>query len=160
MADKQNDRQTRTGKNRCEAVLRQKRALELRLQGKGYQAIADDIGYSSPGNAYRAVQSALKATIQEPADEVRRVELERLDKLLENQWNWAVNHNQPQAVDRVLRIMERRAKYLGLDAPQQIEIADLRRKAEEIAVRLGISAVDVLGQAEAVAAAAMVGEDY
>jgi gamma-glutamyl:cysteine ligase YbdK (ATP-grasp superfamily) len=104
------------------------------LQGKGYQAIADDIGYSSPGNAYRAVQSALKATIQEPADEVRRVELERLDKLLENQWNWAVNHNQPQAVDRVLRIMERRAKYLGLDAPQKYQ-----RVFEEEVLRISLA---------------------
>ena len=64
--------------------------------------------------------SALKQTLQEPADELRKLELERLDKLLLGVWPQAVRGNQG-SVDRALRIMERRAKLLGLDAPVKSE---------------------------------------
>lgn len=60
--------------------------------------------------------SALRATLQEPADELRSLELERLDRLLLGVWSQAAKGNQG-AVDRALKIMERRARLLGLDAP-------------------------------------------
>lgn len=90
------------------------KALELRKEGKTYRDIADDLGYTNPGNAYRAVQDALKEVTREPAEEVLQLELSRLDMLLTAMLPYAMQGDE-KAVLRVLNIMDRRAKYLGLD---------------------------------------------
>lgn len=65
---------------------------------------------------------ALKDTLREPAEELRGLEAERLDMLQE-----ALSDNvEPDkdgllVVDRLLRIMERRAKLLGLDIGKDSE---------------------------------------
>ena len=103
------------------AYERQKEALSLRLVGLSYDAIAERLEFANRSGAFRAVQAALKKTLQEPADELRTLELERLDSMLLPMMAQAKKGNQG-AVDRVLRIMERRAKLLGLDAPTKQEI--------------------------------------
>lgn len=103
-----------------QASERRKQALQLRLAGASYDEIASRLGYSDRGSAWRSVMAALKATLQEPADELRKLELERLDRLLLGVWGQAAKGNQG-AVDRALRIMERRAKLLGLDAPTKVQ---------------------------------------
>lgn len=106
---------------RINALERQRRALELRLAGVSYATIAEQLGYRDGSGAHRAVASALKRTLQEPANAVRKLELERLDKLLFALWP---SRNNPGIVDRILRIMERRAKLLGLDAPAKVSQTD------------------------------------
>jgi len=103
------------------AYERQQEALSLRLVGLSYDAIAERLEFANRSGAFRAVQAALKKTLQEPADELRTLELERLDSMLLPMMAQAKKGNQG-AVDRVLRIMERRAKLLGLDAPTKQEI--------------------------------------
>ena len=103
------------------AYERQKEALSLRLVGLSYDAIAERLEFANRSGAFRAVQAALKKTLQDPADELRTLELERLDSMLLPMMAQAKKGNQG-AVDRVLRIMERRAKLLGLDAPTKQEI--------------------------------------
>jgi hypothetical protein len=97
-----------------QAIDRQLRALELRKAGASYKVIADALGYAHPSGAAQAVVAALKAVVREPAEEVRTLELERLDAALLAIWP-AVRAGNFGAVDRVVRIMERRAKLLGLD---------------------------------------------
>jgi len=99
---------------------RQLEALELRKAGAAYAVIAERLGYRSASGAHAAVSAALKRTQQEPADEVRTLEIERLDRMLLAIWPQVVNGNQG-AIDRALRIMERRAKLQGLDAPAKTE---------------------------------------
>src|SRR5690348_9182032 len=103
------------GKLRIVATERTAEALELRKAGHSYAAIAAKLGYSNQGAAYKAVKRALDRTLQEPADELRRVEVERLDDLLAGLWDKAKGGNL-WAVDRALAIMQRRAELLGLDA--------------------------------------------
>ena len=110
------DSQTR----RVQAHDRHLQALELRKAGATYQSIADKLGYSCAKGAHKAVASALKATLREPADGVRELEIARLDAMLLPLWR-RVQNGDERAVDRVLKIMERRAKLLGLDAPAKIE---------------------------------------
>jgi len=107
------------------ALERKLKALELRKAGFTYQAIADMVGYKTAGGAHRAVLTALKKTLQEPSDEVRKIELERLDELLKALWD--KRHN-PAYADRVLRIMERRSKLLGLDAPTKTDVTSAGEK--------------------------------
>jgi hypothetical protein len=115
-------------------------ALQMRLAGRSYQAIANALGYADHSGAYRAVERALVRVTAEPADELRKIELERLDQL----YRWTMEEattdhlhfyqgvptgfldSAPRlkAMELALRIMERRSKLLGLDAParQRIEV--------------------------------------
>lgn len=109
-------------------------ALELRKQGKSYRQIAIAIGRSK-GLAHRWVGEMLLETLQEPANELRTLELERLDALSDALWPLIVKEMPDdvadedradyrpslKAVDSILRVMERRAKLLGLDAPVRTE---------------------------------------
>ena len=100
---------------------RHKKALELRIAGVSYQKIADNLGYKSRGAAGEAVKSALKKTLQEPADELRTLECERLNSIFLVIWP-LVKQGNMAAIDRAIRIQERRAKYLGLDAPEKRDL--------------------------------------
>ena len=106
---------------RLNAAERQRQALELRKAGATYEVIAQKLGYRGPSSAYGAIKSALHKTLQPPADEVRALEIERLDALLLALWPQARQGNHG-AIDRVLKVMERRARLLGLDAPTRTDI--------------------------------------
>ncbi len=60
------------------------------------------------------VGTALDKTLQEPAENLRQLELERLDAMLTAIWPQALN-GYLGAIDRVLKIIERRSKLLGLE---------------------------------------------
>jgi hypothetical protein len=57
----------------------------------------------------------MRETVQEPADELRRLEAERLDAMLPAVMEKA-RRGRLRSVYAMLRIMERRARLLGLDA--------------------------------------------
>lgn len=109
----------KTSERRLSALDKRIKALELKREGKGYREIAKEVGYRGPSGAHQAVMTALQETLQEPADALRRVESDRLD------WLWReVVDRMPKdhlwAVDRALKIMERRASLFGLDqAPER-----------------------------------------
>lgn len=145
---------TKSGHTAIEANDRQRQALELRKAGVGYQAIADRLGYKDHSGAYRAVKTALRKTLQEPADELRAVEVERLDAMLLGLWTKA-KAGDLLAVDRVLKIMDRRADLLGLDAPRRVEQkidADLAlvigREVEQAAAERGLNPAEVIAEAQ------------
>src|SRR5690242_1094881 len=70
-----------TSPRRLRAAGKQRQALELRIAGATLAQIAAQVGYSDTSGAYRAIQAALKATLQPPADELRRLQYERLERL-------------------------------------------------------------------------------
>jgi len=100
------------------AAEKQVKAMELRKAGATFREIGEKLGYTEAG-ARKAVMSALRKTLREPADELRTLEVERLDAMMQGLWPEALRGN-PNAVTRVLNIMERRAKLLGLDAPAKV----------------------------------------
>lgn len=110
----------------------QLKALELRKAGVSYQRIAETLGYKDASGAWRAVKSALKKTLQEPAAELRTLEVERLDAMLSAIWA-SVKQGQYGAQDRALKIMERRARLLGLDAPVK---ADVTSGGEALTIKI------------------------
>jgi hypothetical protein len=71
--------------------------------------------------AYDAVMGALDATLREPAESVRKLEVERLDRLMLGVWTRAVG-GESESIDRVLKIMDRRSKLLGLAAPTAMSV--------------------------------------
>lgn len=136
-------------------------AARLRTQGWTYQRIADHLGLKQRADAYNAVKRVLDATVREAGEDIRALELERLDRLeaaanevLEREHVTVSNgrvvvlHEAPlpddgpvlAAIDRLLKIQERRARLLGLDAPtkQNITISPERAAAlEQLVEELG-----------------------
>src|SRR3990167_6389839 len=101
--------ESKTSVRRLAAIAKQQQALELRKAGATFDTIAQSLGYASPAGAYAAIESALKRTLQEPADQLRRIEMERLNAMLLSIWP-SVRQGNYGAIDRALRIMERTAK--------------------------------------------------
>jgi hypothetical protein len=107
---------TKATRERIITAERERVALELRKGGATFEAIAQCVGYTDRSTARHAVMRALAATLQEPADELRRLELERCDAMQWALWPTVLDGN-PEAVRACLRIMLRRSQLLGLDAP-------------------------------------------
>jgi hypothetical protein len=122
---------------------RRKNAVALRLAGAAWQAIADQLGYASRGAACEDVRRAMalsRAELAQSANELRETELSRLDRLQAALWTKAINGD-VKAVDAALKIIDRRIRLLGLDAPQQVEVftvdavtARIRALADELGV--------------------------
>lgn len=98
------------------------KAVELRKAGASYAQIADALGLASASSAYRNVMRALARNQSEEVEELRMIEGARLDRMQQSLWHNAVRGDLP-TVDRVLRIMERRARLFGLDAPQKVAVS-------------------------------------
>ena len=93
--------------------------LRLRREGLTHRAIAARLGVA-PATAYRRIRHALDEINErnvEEAASLRDLEVMRLDEMQAALWEQAVDECDTRAIDRVLRIMERRARLLGLDAP-------------------------------------------
>lgn len=103
---------------RIEAAEKRREALQLRKAGLSFSEIARQLGYSNKGAACNAVHAELRALPRESAAEVLTLELFRLDALHQALWPAAMNGD-VGATRQVLAIMERRAKYLRLDALDQ-----------------------------------------
>jgi len=128
--------ESKASEKRIAAAERAASALELRKGGLGFAAIARQLGYAGPSGAYQAIMAALHAVTREPARELVDLELARLDDLLLGLWPDARRGNVLK-IDRVLKIMARRAALLGLDAPQRVAVTDHRQEAEAIAAEIG-----------------------
>jgi hypothetical protein len=98
------------------AMPKQQQALTMRLAGAQYETIASQLGYKDRSGAFRAVQAALKSTLREPAEALRELEAQRLDAANLAIWS-PVQQGNLQAIDRFIKISQRRADLLGLDAP-------------------------------------------
>jgi hypothetical protein len=104
------------------AAERQQKALEMKRIGATYQQIANALGYRNRSSAADAVTRALRSTIsKETANELRLIELARLDTMWIVLWP-QVLAGDLKAVDRCLRIMERRAAICDLNAPTKVRM--------------------------------------
>ena len=117
-------RKTRVSRVRSLAArMRGQQAIKLRMAGATLDDIARQLDFKSAAGAYKSVMRELKATAQdmgEGIEAVRQLELKRLDQMQFPLWP-AVLAGDVQATTTALRIQERRASLLGLDAPKQIE---------------------------------------
>jgi len=114
---------------------REVEALNLRKSGATYDQIGKALGITTQG-AYKAIIRSLKRLNEqnsESSEELRRLEIERLDRMLVAIWPQVLNGNQG-AVDRAIKISERRAKLLGLDAPTRADITSNSDKITPIGV--------------------------
>jgi hypothetical protein len=132
-----------------ETAERDAEMMQMRERGLSYSKIANHFGVTKT-TVSRAVERSLKAIVQEPAEAVLKLELARLDWM----WDQAVQvlerdhivvsngrvifdprqtHDEVPLLDddhvlrtlaAMTRIMDRRARYLGLDAAQKLIISE------------------------------------
>lgn len=135
---------------RAEVALRRTEAIKMRNGGATWEEVAETLGYASRGAAQTDVTRALKAYVDMQglaAEELRARELSDLDAIRDrvldvmNRRHVIVQNGkivrdwvdgepgEPledsgpvlAAADRLLKISERRARLLGLDAPVKVE---------------------------------------
>jgi hypothetical protein len=108
---------------KVQAAQRRQSAVSLRVAGRTYAQIADELGVSKQ-RAYQAVAEAVAEVNQqcrESAEELRRVECERLDAAQAAIWDKVVGGDL-KAVETFLKLATRRARLLGLDAPTRTQV--------------------------------------
>ena len=103
-----------------ELVDKEIKVLELRRAGLTWQRISEETGFADASGAYLAYKRAIKRTMQQPADELREQELDRIDRLQLALWPKAMKGDNA-SINTIVRLMERRARLLGLDTPIKIQ---------------------------------------
>lgn len=93
-------------------AVRNQKALDLHLAGASYRTISEQLNISL-GTAHTAVKEALASRVSAVGSEMVDVELARLDAMLMGLWPDASKGN-VHAVDRVLKIGERRTQLLAI----------------------------------------------
>ena len=114
-------------------------AIDLRREGLTYGEIAERLGYSDGTGARNAVVRGLDRALREPADELRELEAARLDRAQVAIWPGVLSGDVKNVL-ALIKIMERRARLLGLDAPLRVsgdvtvfEGGDVDREVQRLA---------------------------
>jgi len=136
--------QPMTSASRIKTAQRRAVVLAKRLSGMHYRQIAQEVleefgAEELPKHwdelyAYKDVKRELDRLNRERDETtaaIRRLEVERLDALLRTLWPKRAD---PPVTDRILKIVERRAKLLGLDAPERKDITSAGQPIESAVV--------------------------
>lgn len=121
---------------------REAKALDLRCLGYSLEKIARELGWSQPSSASKAIERALSRISLGAAKNLRDLELERLD-MLQRSLAAQIVRGHLGAIDRMLRIMDQRARLLGLYSPQP------ETGVDEVKVVLAAWLTQVRGEDEA-----------
>jgi len=97
-------------------------ALRMKRDGYSYDEIAKALGYANRSGAFKAVESLLTSMEVESVESYRKVENERLDRLLRTHAQLA-DEGDTQAAQVVLGIVKERAKLNGLYAPVETKLS-------------------------------------
>jgi hypothetical protein len=106
-----------------ETVDKENAIIELRRSGETWQRIAQVVGYANASGAQKAYMRAVARVQREPIEAIFDMELERLDRIQRAYWKPAIVDLNTKAADIVLKVMDRRAKLLGLEAPAKIDVS-------------------------------------
>lgn len=98
---------------REELAQRRVRAAQLRTAGYSYLEIAKALGYANEGGAWKAVEAVRKTAIREAGRDLVNLELERFDTLQRAAMGRAIGGD-PSSIRAALRVMDQRARMLGL----------------------------------------------
>jgi hypothetical protein len=155
---------------------RDAQALQLRARGLTHRHIAAQLGWKSPASAVAACDRALGDTFREDVSKWRDLQVDKLDDMTRVVWqgmakpHYLVSQGKAvrdditgelledhtrnwEGVDRLVKIEERRARLLGLDAPQRTKVevqdgvdAEIERLVAELA---SLGETPARGEAEA-----------
>jgi hypothetical protein len=126
------------------AMEKQRRTVELRHDGATFDQIASQLGYTNRSAAHKAFLKALERWGVEDVTDLRAAEVARLDSYL-LVIATKVKAGDLWAIDRALKISERRAKLLGLDQPTKVVITEDLLEAERDRLRDRLATLRVVG---------------
>lgn len=106
--------ESKSSPRRIEAKFRQQQALELRKAGVTLEQIARTVGFKSKQAAHDSIRRALAEIPRLPAQELRELDLQRLDQLGLAVWQRAIAGD-ADAISSALRILSQRARLMGYD---------------------------------------------
>lgn len=92
--------------------------IQLRLAGLDFTQIAEKVGVS-PATVSSDIRKALDAAILNAGMDLRAVQLQRYETLINVLWPMVRNGNMT-AMQRVVSVMEAENKLMGVDAPTKI----------------------------------------
>jgi hypothetical protein len=111
-----------------ETLEKERKVLEYRRGGLTFDLIAERLGYASASGAHKAYLSACNRIVYEDVVEVRKSEMDRLDIAQAAIWGDLTDTVNVDAGTRarlvlaLMKIMERRARLLGLDMPTKAQV--------------------------------------
>ena len=102
-------------------LIKQAQALQLRVHGHNFRSIAKALNcaISTAHNLVDTAMAAERVEISQAKADYLELELVRLDKYLAVLAK-KIESGDVRAVDTALRVADRRAKLLGLDAPTKV----------------------------------------
>jgi hypothetical protein len=134
----------KTNKNsvsKAQALENEEKALELRVLGYSYRKIGIAMGLSKVG-AYKIVERAIAKqdkTITESSKRVMALDLARIDEVLPSVMERAKGGSD-RAITSLIKLLDRQARYLGLDAAVKTEdLAEREKVILKLSERLDIS---------------------
>lgn len=131
------------GKSNPETFEKEKKALELRRGGLTFDLIAERLGYANASGAQKAYERACARIVYDDVVALRNAEMDRLDIAQAAIWNDVLQGRIP-AVVTLMKIMERRARLLGLDVPTktQLEVTHYDRDTIDAEVQRLVALLD------------------
>ncbi|OPC79946.1 hypothetical protein B4N89_02390 [Embleya scabrispora] len=124
--------------------------MDLRVLGRSYEAIADELGYYDASGAKKAVDRALVRRAAEQQDDramLRQRELDLIDHCIRG-LAAGIHSGVPRAIEVALKASERRARLLGLDEPVRADV----RVTDELTAQVMQLADELAEQADQAAA--------
>jgi len=112
---------SKTSPRRIIARQREREALALRTAGHTYERIAETMGVSI-GTAYNCVTRALRVTVKEIAEEADKLRAQQLEQIRVGKagiWQ-AYQDGAGWAVDRMVKLLDREARLVGLDLKPEV----------------------------------------
>jgi hypothetical protein len=104
----------------ADLLAKEAKVLDLRRAGFTFQRIAEEVGYNQASGAQRAYNRIMARNIPQAPEEHRQQELDRLDRMQVALWPRAMKGDD-KAINTIIRLMERRARLVGIDAPTRIQ---------------------------------------
>ena len=102
--------------SRAVAAVKRAKVVEAVADGATYEQAAQQAGYATRSGAYKGFWKAVDSREAEAVDDLRTLEVQRLDALQVAAWDKAMAGD-VKAILAVARIIEQRSRLLGLDKP-------------------------------------------
>jgi len=125
-----------SGKDEEARIQEENEALDMKLRGMTDRAIAAQLGVTHT-TVQNRIRAALLRTNAYRADEYRTFMETQLDEMYESLRDKIIEGD-TKAIDSALRILDRKAKLYGADAPAQLEVTMESEADKEIKALMNI----------------------
>lgn len=123
--------------NPAEVAEQARECYELKLAGWSHDRIAEKLGVSY-GTVHNRIKAHIEVRVQPLADELRAVMVDRLDMCIARLHEQIQDDDQAGRLARnievLVKVEERRAKLLGVDAPERVEAIVTEVTQEDVAL--------------------------